>query len=180
MAVAAVSDVETRMRRELADDEQDDARDLITAYQAELEGLLACGVERRVFVEEHQWPPPENRIEVRRGPIATLSSLVVGGILTSPTFYRTKRWHVDAYGWVTSLSTLVVVTYEGGWPADEATPAKWAVVARVARMMARHDDDDEGTKSSQVEGHAVIWADDAFTDAELRSCAGLRGPGAIL
>lgn len=181
MAVCQQSDIEGRMRRSLSDDEAEDARRLIASYQAELEGLLGRSIEQRSFTETKPWPLHADRFYVRRGPIVSVTSVTVMGTPLGPSNFVHRRdsvelmWSAYTSGYGTGGNVEVV--YVGGWDADAAAPAKAAVVARVCRMMARHEEDDEGTKSSGVEGHTVQWMDDAFTEGELRSVHSLGSPG---
>lgn len=175
MAVCAVSDIEGRLRRELQGDEEEDARRLIDQYQAELEELLGRGIERRTVTETAAWPTASERYYVKRGPIASVTSLSVGAVAVAATAYAVHRDAVELWPW-TATPGVLSVTYVGGWDAERAKAAKAAVVARVCRMMNRHDDDDEGVRQSAVEGHSVTWMDDAFTEAELKACKRLRHP----
>lgn len=175
MAVCQVSDVEARLRRELRDDDENDARGLITAYQAELEGLLGRSVEQRAFTESAPWPHRTDRFYVHWGPIASVTEVVVAGSPVNASDYEVHRDSVEVSTWL-GTPGVIQVSYVGGWDAQRAAPAKAAVAARVARMMARHDEDDEGVEQSSVEGHQVRWQADAFTDAELKSCERLRHP----
>lgn len=184
MAIAAVSDVEGRMRRPLSDDEVEDAKRLIGNYQGELEAILGRSVERRTFTETADWPLRTDRYYVRRGPIASVTSVTIGGIAQTTTNYRKHRdsiefgplWNASGFLWSSSVD--LVVTYVGGHPPDVVEPAKAAVVARTCRMLNRHEDEDEGVKTSAVEGHTVAWEADEFTAAELAACSRLAAPDA--
>lgn len=178
MAVCQVSDVEARLRRDLVGDEQQDAEDLIALYQGELEEVLGRSVERRSFTETAPWPLRTDRHYVRRGPIASVTTVTIRGMAVASTDYEVFRDSVEVRSWLATPGVLAV-TYVGGWDAEGAKPAKSAVVARVCRMLNRHDDDDEGVKQSQVEGHSVTWMDDAFTPAELAACDRLRSPDLV-
>jgi hypothetical protein len=178
VAIVQVSDVQDRLRRELEGAEEQDARDLIDLYQAELEEVLGRSVERRTFVEDAAWPIKTDRFYVKRGPIVSVTTVTIAGLGVAAADYEIYRDSIEVYTWL-GTPGLLAVTYVGGFDAERAKPARQAVLARVCRMLNRHEDDDEGTKSSAVEGHSVTWMDDAFTPAEWEACSRLRAPDLV-
>lgn len=184
MALVAISDIESRLQRELSGDEEEDARNLATGYQVNLEALLGRSVEQRTFMEAGRWPPADidwhgaGRYYVRRGPIVSVTSVTIGGALQEVTNYAVHRDSVEMIAYGTTPSSIVV-EYVGGHDAETARPAKTAVVGRVCRMLARHADEDEGVETSAVEGHSVKWTPDDFTEGELRDCDRLRSPDLV-
>ncbi len=162
----------------LTEDEADLVADQIRMYQAELESLLGRAVTKRTHVQEAAWPMTAERYLLFGGPITSVTSVTVAGSTVNSTDYTVHRDSVELMTWLATPGRLVV-TYEGGWDSPRNLPARSAVIGRTKRWWNKRADDDEGTESSSVEGHAVKWMDDAFTPAELAACSRLRSPDMV-
>ncbi len=170
-------------------DELDDATEAalvaqIALYQAELEGHLGRGVQRldRTEVVPINAPPADPELYetprwyARRGPVHSVAEITSGSTVLAATYYTRFRDGAVLLGGTMVEGTDLTVTYTGGWDTPDNLPAKLAIIARAGRWLNKRDDDDVGTESSSVEGHAVKWMVDAFTDAELDACSRLRSP----
>ena len=151
----------------------------IALYQAELEAILGRAVTNRTHVETASWPVNSERWSVSGGPITSVTSVTVNGVpLVVTSEYAAFRDSLTFYTW-TAVPGSFTVTYVGGWAAPRNLPARSAILARTKRWWNKRSDDDEGTESSSVEGHAVKWMPDAFTVAELNACERLRAPDMV-
>lgn len=152
--------------------------DQIALYQAELEAILGRAVTNRTHTETATWPVTSERWVVSGGPITSVTSVMVNGTALATTEFFPYRDSLAFYSW-SAVPGSFTVTYVGGWDSPRNLPAKSTVIARTKRWWNKRADDDEGTESSSVEGHAVKWMPDAFTVAELNACERLRAPDMV-
>lgn len=154
----------------------------VALYQAELEAILGRGVTKEARVDTLPLPLAGSYWRARRGPVHEISGIEAGGVPLSTTYYARNRNGAELWGGTYGTyveGTDLVVSYVGGWDAPDNQPAKSAVLGRTARWWNKRADDDVGTESSSVEGHAVKWMPDAFTVAELNACERLRAPDLV-
>lgn len=199
MPLATLADVEAVLGHPLSTFSQAAAATLLVDYQREIEEILGRLLTPQDVTETIVW---ENRagmggmgypgvavspfsfvrdtsLLLRYRPVISVASVVVNGqTWAQGTNYGVTRTGivlvsgvpVDAAG----LTRFVVVYHAGVEDVHRTTPAKNAVVARVARAVARGEDDATGAKSVQVEGEHTMYHDEGFTKAELDACSRLR------
>lgn len=203
MTLATWQDVQTYLQRTLTAPPEGtepnstpgmiDERSLATAlcdlFQGELEEQLGRLLERRTVTETRYMQPDQWDLTLSYSPVFSITSLSIDGIPTPTGSFAQEPgglitfvdldYGPGGFPLVSDASGLaphvVEIVYVAGLNDPiKTSPAKRAIISRVARALNKAKDDAIGAKTINVEGYSVAYDDEGFTEAELKSVERLK------
>lgn len=159
-------DVEAILGRKLTDAEETAVEDvLIPFHSAELESILNRPILPVAFTDEPVSVVNSKAI-FRHTPVISIASLSDGSTAYVVGSYDPKPWGAEG-SW--SDGTVLTATYTAGLAGYALDACRSIILKRVARAVIRMADDAIGATTITVEGYSATYAEEDFTDKELKA-----------
>lgn len=154
-------DVRVYLGRDLLPDDVVRCEMIIADLQAELENYLNTPLEITTFTETLKVPPAQRTLFLRHGPIVSVQSLKVDGVLVDAQDYVVQTWGIQDLLLVPSnvagQPPTVDVTYTAGIDAASIGIFASGMRRAAARDMNRTADDAVGVDQLSLEGYATKY-----------------------
>lgn len=149
---------------------------LIPLIVAQAEGHLNRGLE---IIDRHETgldlQPDQDYLYLRFGPVRSVSEVKIDDVVWPARSWRRERSGLRLWGPVVGPSLFTTaglamssaeVTYIGGIGEPGVTEARWPILTRTARTLAKIRDDELGLESLTVEGYSAKYLSEGWTKDE--------------
>lgn len=171
--LVSTDDVNGMMNWKLGADVLAFVPDVIEYVERDAERLLGYGLSPSAVVETHLMQPGSDMVYLNRGPVATVSSVTIGGDALTADGYEVTRWGIRVLNPPLEPKN-VVVSFTGGLDAVVGERLKLTILGRIVRMVAKRADESIGSESVDQEGYTVRWMSEQWTNEEKAALDGAR------